>query len=131
MTGWLQISLLYREQRWRATPRSGPLGAFFLGFSFAFAWTPCVGPVLGSILTLASLTESALAGTMLLVAYTIGMSVPFFIVAGLVYKGSAALLQRFYPVADMFSKVGGLLLVAMGVLTILNKFPVSGGTFGF
>jgi cytochrome c-type biogenesis protein len=131
MTGWLQISFLYREQRWQTTPRSGPVGAFLLGFSFAFAWTPCVGPVLGSILTLASLSESTWTGTLMLISYTVGMSVPFLIVAGIVYQGSTTLLQRFYPLAATLSKVGGLVLVAMGLLTMFNRFPISSGSLGF
>lgn len=121
MSGWLQIPLLYREQRWQFMPRSGPWGAFLLGFSFSFAWTPCVGPVLGSILTLAGLAESTFVGIALLAAYTVGMSVPFLIVAWMVYKGSAALLKNFYPLANMLSKAGGLLLVLFGIYILLNK----------
>lgn len=123
MTGWFQIPFLNREKRWHTIQRSGPIGAFLLGLSFAFAWTPCIGPILGSILTLASLTENAMTGMTLLVAYTVGMSIPFLIVAGLVYKGSGILLQRFYPIASALHKVGGLLLALAGVLLLLNRFP--------
>lgn len=126
MTGWLQIPLLYREKRWDTMPRSGPLGAFLLGFSFAFAWTPCVGPILGSILTLAGLAGDTSTGILLLIVYTLGMSVPFLVVAGLVYKGSGLILQRFYPLAGILSKVGGLALALAGLLLLLDRFPTAG-----
>lgn len=120
MTGWLRIPLLNRERHWQTMPRSGVAGAFLLGFSFAFAWTPCVGPILGSILTVASLAGNTITGMLLLVAYTMGMSIPFLVVAGLVYNGSGVLLQRFYPIADFLSKAGGLVLAFAGLLMILN-----------
>ena len=123
MTGWVQIPFLCMERRWQAMPRSGAVGAFLLGFSFAFAWTPCVGPILGSILTIASLTGNTMTGMLLLIAYTMGMSVPFLVVAGFVYKGSDVLLQRFYPFASLLGKVGGLILALAGVLMMLNRFP--------
>jgi cytochrome c biogenesis protein CcdA len=124
MSGLLQISLLNRERRWHTLPRNRSTGAFLLGFSFAFAWTPCVGPVLGSILALAGLAKSALAGIWLLTAYSIGMSIPFLFVAWMVYNGNVVLVKKYYSLAGKLNKAGGLLLILLGMLTLLGKFSI-------
>lgn len=123
LSGWLKFSLLCRERHWQAAPRSGPAGAFMLGLVFAFAWTPCAGPVLAAILTLAGLAESAETGMRLLTVYAIGMSIPFLGAAWLVYNGSAALVRRFYPLAEVLGKAGGVIIILMGLLLLLDKFP--------
>jgi len=97
-------------------PRSaGPWAATLLGAAFAFGWTPCVGPVLASILLLAGSAARVGTGTALLCAYTLGFAVPFLGFAALVARGHRVLpgLGRALP---SLRRVGGVLLAALGVL---------------
>lgn len=78
VAGWIRIPFLMRE--WRADLASRPagyLGAVLTGITFAAGWTPCIGPILGSILTLASMTQTAATGILMLAAYSLGLAVPF------------------------------------------------------
>lgn len=110
-------------ERWLGGPRvvdyrpqgSGPWTALFLGMAFAFGWTPCVGPVLASILLLAGNTAHAAAGAGLLLAYSAGFAAPFLGFAALAARGRRILpgLARHLPALQ---RAGGLLLTALGVL---------------
>lgn len=80
--GLIHLPTLDREARpMLARTRMGQTGGLFLGAAFAFGWTPCIGPVLAAILTLAASTQSVWAGTALLVVYSLGLGVPFVIMA--------------------------------------------------
>ncbi len=82
MMGVLRISWLYREFRFTGVTGGGrPLGAFLLGLAFAFGWTPCIGPVLGSILALSAFSSQLASGVSLLAIYSLGLAVPFLLVA--------------------------------------------------
>ncbi|OLT41766.1 cytochrome C biogenesis protein [Saccharomonospora sp. CUA-673] len=114
-TGLIRIPLLQRQIRFDLTRVSrGPAGALPLGAAFAFGWTPCVGPVLASILTTAASTATVGRGALLLVAYSLGLGVPFLALAAGLARGRASLgwLQRH---ARRIEVAGGLLLVAMGI----------------
>lgn len=118
MLGLLRIPLLYREARFDLTKvRSGPAGAMPLGMAFAFGWTPCVGPVLGAILTAAAATQTVWKGTTLLLVYSLGMGIPFLLLALGSSRTTRAVgfLRRH---ARGVERVGGTLLVTMGVLLI-------------
>jgi cytochrome c-type biogenesis protein len=95
--------------------RPGPAGALFLGVAFAFGWTPCIGPVLGSILLLASGQGTAIQGAALLLVYSLGLGIPFLLAAACLerFQGAAGRLRQW---AAPINAAGGLLLVAMGVL---------------
>ena len=100
--------------------RPGPSGALLLGAAFAFGWTPCVGPVLGSILLLASGQGTLTAGALLLFLYSLGLGLPFL--------AAALFLDRFRSVSAWLRRhsapinaAGGLLLVAMGMLVFLGR----------
>jgi cytochrome c-type biogenesis protein len=100
--------------------RPGPSGALLLGVGFAFGWTPCIGPVLGSILVLAGGQGTATAGAALLLLYSLGLGLPFL--------GAALFLDRFRSVsgwlrghATAINATGGALLVAMGALVFLGQ----------
>jgi len=119
--GVLQLPLLVREGRplmeWA---RPGPSGALLLGVAFAFGWTPCVGPVLGSILILAGAQGTLTSGALLLLLYSLGLGVPFL--------AAALFLDRFRSVsgwlrrhAVAINSTGGVLLVAMGALVFLGQ----------
>lgn len=95
----------------------GPLMAFALGFTFSFAWTPCVGPVLGSVLLMASSSGSALAAALLIGVYTLGFVLPFLAV-GLFTGQVLSFFKRHQQVVRYTVKIGALLLILMGVMTL-------------
>jgi cytochrome c-type biogenesis protein len=135
MMGLLRFSWLNRDWRFfKAPPRGRPLGAFLLGTAFAFGWTPCIGPILGSILTIGAVTASVSDGVILLGVYSAGLAIPFLLVALFTdrFMGSAKSLRRFGRPAQAIA--GGILVVAgiamwTGYLTafgtwLLATFPV-------
>lgn len=99
--------------------RGGWLASFGLGAIFAIGWTPCIGIILGGILTLAATGESALQGAVLLVAYTLGLGVPFLVIAA-AYDRSPGLLAPLLRRGRLVSLVGGLLVVAIGVAMLFD-----------
>ncbi|MEK9180161.1 MAG: cytochrome c biogenesis protein CcdA [Patescibacteria group bacterium] len=97
-----------------------PRNSFLLGAAFAFGWTPCVGPILGSVLLLASTTTTALQGTLLLFVFSLGLAVPFLLIA--IGIGSAAkYVAKLSGLLSVVSIVGGIFLVALGILLFTNK----------
>lgn len=116
MTGLLRIPFLHREFRFDLSRFSrGPGGALPLGAAFAFGWTPCVGPALASILATAASTATVARGTLLLLAYSLGLGVPFLLVAVGVARGKV----RFNWLRNHSRRIevaGGLVLVVMGIV---------------
>lgn len=95
----------------------GPLMALLLGFTFSFAWTPCVGPVLASVLLMASSASTATAGFALIGVYMAGFVLPFLVVG--IFAGAALdLFNRKRQVIQYTVKIGGILLILMGVMTM-------------
>jgi cytochrome c-type biogenesis protein len=116
--GLLRIPLLYREARFDLRRvRPGPAGALPLGMAFAVGWTPCIGPVLAGILTAAASVADARLGATLLFAYSLGLGLPFLLLAlGIGRDGGAnAWLRRHGRGIELF---GGGLLLLMGTLMI-------------
>ena len=105
--------LPFRLDRWAMNP----LVALVLGFTFSFAWTPCVGPTLGSVLLMASSSGSAARGFLLIGVYTVGFVVPFLAV-GLFTGTVLDFFKRHQKVVRYTVKVGAALLVLMGVMTL-------------
>jgi cytochrome c-type biogenesis protein len=104
----------------RAIRRGHPLGSFFLGVSFAVGWTPCVGPILGTVLTLVATEGSALSGLWYLTLFSLGLAVPFLLIAAFLGAG-AKLVRRATPFLNTVSLVGGLALVVVGILLLSNR----------
>jgi cytochrome c-type biogenesis protein len=105
-----------------AVPRvAGPLRPFVVGIVFGAAWTPCVGPLLGAALTIAAASGEAVRGTLLLVAYALGIGVPFML-ASLGLASSAAARQRLQRIGPVIQRVGGALLVVLGVLLVTGAY---------
>ncbi|MGH2726902.1 MAG: cytochrome c biogenesis CcdA family protein [Actinomycetota bacterium] len=118
MLGLLRIPFLNRELRFDMSKiRRGPAGAVPLGMAFAFGWTPCVGPVLGGILTAAAATQTIWKGSVLLFIYSLGMGIPFMLLA-LGYSRAGRSLGFLRRHALAIERSGGVLLVTMGVLLI-------------
>ena len=112
-----RLPWLYREERpLLARVRPGPAGAFPLGMAFAVGWTPCIGPVLGAILTLAAAEKPGRA-SLLLFIYSLGLGIPFLLIGAGMTKllGAARFFTRHYRA---FAAVSGVLLLMMGVLLI-------------
>ncbi|MEA2518276.1 MAG: cytochrome c-type biosis protein [Chloroflexota bacterium] len=99
--------------------RGGWVASFGLGAIFAIGWTPCVGVILGGILGLASTSSTVGQGAILLIAYTIGLGLPFLLIA-LVYDRAPALLRPLVRHGQAVSVIGGLLVVLIGIAMLLD-----------
>ena len=119
--GILRLNMLYREARFHVNSRPvGLLGAYLVGLAFAFGWTPCVGPVLATVLMVAGAEDSAMYGGSLLAAYALGIGVPF-LAAALAARPFMNFMARFRRVQGHVEKVMGGLLVATGVLFLTGS----------
>ena len=123
--GLINIKFLNYEKRIQSTGNKGFFAPILIGMAFAFGWTPCIGPILGSILIYASTTDSLPKGVMLLSFYSIGLALPF------VFSGY--LIQKFMLVSKnlkqkmvLINRVGGSLLLITGLLIITNQLQVIG-----
>lgn len=97
------------------------LNAFLLGLTFAFAWTPCIGPVLGTILTLAAASSTAGTGSLLLFVFGLGIAAPFLVIS-LFLDRISGWLRRFRKVTIYSQRIAGALLLALGVFMVLGKY---------
>lgn len=98
-----------------------PLSSFLFGATFAFGWSPCIGPVLGTILLLSSFTGTALAGGMLLFIFSLGLAIPFLVIA--FFLGSmAGVLKKIHRFLPILSKIGGAFLLFLGIVLVSNRF---------
>lgn len=114
--GILKIPFLSREARFQAPGRpASAMAAYVMGLAFAFGWTPCIGPVLGPILTLAGGRETIGQGALLLAVYSLGLGIPF-LVAALFSGAFMRFLGRFRVHLGRVEKAIGALLVVAGVL---------------
>lgn len=120
--GVFRIGFLDRELRVDAGDRGGSaFGAYLLGLAFAFGWTPCLGPILGAILSLAASEADVTRGTLLLAVYALGLGIPFLLVAAFFprLKGVMAWMKRHM---DRIEKVSGLLLWTVGLMMMTGQF---------
>jgi len=107
------------------TNHLGKARAFIMGMIFAVAWTPCVGAVLGAILTLAATSQTAITGAMLLLFYSLGISIPFLFVSVLILK-TPKLLKLIQKYMVIVSKISGVLLFMIGFLLFNNTARLFG-----
>ena len=133
--GVIRIGLFSREARFQSNA-TGPFAAYLMGLAFAFGWTPCIGPVLGPILTLAGARDTAGQGALLLAFYSFGLGLPFLLAA--FFSGAfMRFLGRFRAQMGRVEKAIGVLLVLAGVFFLtggvqsmsywlLEAFPVLG-----
>jgi cytochrome c-type biogenesis protein len=94
-----------------------------VGLTFAIGWTPCIGPILGSILTLASNDKTVQQGIALLLAYSAGLGVPF-LLSSVALGGFLRFFKRYRPFIPTVERVAGVLLIAVGLLVITNYYIV-------
>jgi len=118
----LKVPWLNYEKRMGNAFGSGTeyLRSFLVGAAFSLGWTPCVGPILGGILTLAYNSETAWQGAYLLTSYSLGLGLPF-VIMSLAVGPISSYLRRFSRYTPLASLIGGLLLIFVGVLIFLNR----------
>ena len=120
-TQLIQLPFLNRDTRIQINNyKPGLIGSYIVGLSFAFGWTPCIGPILGSVLSVAASSENISEGTFLLVLYSVGLGIPFVIAA---YGIGAFLkflsrIRKHIRTIEIFT---GLLLILFGVLILTNR----------
>jgi cytochrome c-type biogenesis protein len=125
--GVFRIGLLFREARFQTSNKpAGLLGAYLVGLAFAFGWTPCVGPVLATILMVASVDGSTARGALLLAAYALGIGIPF-LLAALFIGPFLRLMTRLRPHMETVEKVIGGGLVLTGILLLTGSMPLIAG----
>lgn len=124
LLGLLNLNFLKMEHRFQFRSRpAGYLGSFLIGVAFAAGWTPCVGPVLGSILLYASTTDSLVSGVVLLTSYSLGLGLPLFLTALGVDRFLAYFKQARAYLWGV-STVSGVLLVVVGVMIYANSLTM-------
>ncbi|MBN1223359.1 MAG: sulfite exporter TauE/SafE family protein [Candidatus Aminicenantes bacterium] len=120
--GVFKLKFLERERKFQMRSKPlGFLGTFVVGMAFGAGWTPCVGPILGSILTLAATTQNVFKGIILLVFYSLGLGIPFLLAGILIHK----FFEYFKTIRKYFriiTAVGGVLLIIVGILLISGYF---------
>jgi cytochrome c-type biogenesis protein len=120
--GAFRFSFLLQERRFHLQDRPlGYLGSVVVGMAFAAGWTPCIGPILGGILGLASASDTLGRGMALLGAYSLGLAVPFLLAAWAVDR-FLAWFQRFRRYLPWVMRVSGVLLVLVGILLVTGQF---------
>jgi cytochrome c-type biogenesis protein len=123
MLGVLRIPWLYRTARVsepRPNTEGRHAGAFLMGVAFGAGWTPCVGPFLASLLTLASSQETVTDGVLLLLVYALGLGIPF-LLAGIAVDRSLAVMRGIRPHMLTIERVSGVLLIGMGLLLFTEQ----------
>ena len=124
IAGFLRLPFLarYQQIQLRSKP-AGLIGSWLVGVTFAIGWTPCVGPILGSILSLAGTAETVSSGVALLSAYSAGLALPF-VLSSVALGAFLAAFKRFRPWIPVVERTAGVLLVVVGVLVATNYFIV-------
>ena len=117
--GLLRIPLLYREARFEAASGASLLAAYVMGLAFAFGWTPCIGPVLATVLAVAAQEGSLSAGASLLAVYALGLGVPF-VLAAVAIRPFLGFMKRFKAHFETLEKVMGALLVVTGLMFLFG-----------
>lgn len=119
-TGLLKIPFLYKEVKPNIKITGGYLGAFIFGLIFALGWTPCVTPILSSILMYAVGENSAYRGFLLLLFYALGIGVPFILI-GIFIDSYLKNMSKFKKILPYMSYIGGIFLILIGIYMVLGK----------
>jgi cytochrome c-type biogenesis protein len=131
LTGILKIKALYADKRMHSVQGgSSALGSFAVGFAFAFGWTPCIGPILSTILFAAASEGTVARGVLLLAIYSAGLAVPF-LLTSLGIDRFLAFYTRFRRHLHTVEVVSGALLIAIGLLVLTRKLTMLSGYFSF
>ena len=130
--GYLNLTLFSRTFQVNVGQdrRVGYTKSALVGGAFALGWVPCIGPILGSIYTLAASSGQALRGTYLLIAYSMGLSIPF-LIAGLALSDITPVLRRVQKYSGLVEVLSGVVIVGVGVLLITGRLANLSSYFGF
>jgi cytochrome c-type biogenesis protein len=124
IAGVLKLALFGRTAQWQIREKpAGYVGSLAVGITFAIGWTPCVGPILGAILSLAGTAETVQRGVGLLVAYSAGLGVPF-LLSAVALGAFLKFFRRYRPFIPVVERAAGVLLVVVGVLVFTNYYVV-------
>ena len=123
--GVINIKFLNYEKRIQANSNNNFYSPILIGMAFAFGWTPCIGPILGSILVLAATEESLNKGILLLFSYSLGLAIPF-ILSGYLIQKFLIFSKNFKKNILLVSKTGGIILLITGILILTNQLQALG-----
>ena len=125
LIGIINIKFLNYEKRLHTNKNTNFFSPILIGMAFAFGWTPCIGPILGSILALASTEESINRGITLLFFYSLGLAIPF-ILSGYLIQRFLIFSKNFKKNINLISKIGGGILLITGILILTNQLQALG-----
>ena len=125
LIGILNINLLNTEKKFYTKKSNNIFFSFIIGMAFGFGWTPCIGPILGSILALASTEERILRAIILLSFYSLGLAIPF-ILSGYLIQKFIVFSKNFKKNINLVSKIGGIILLITGILILTNQLQILG-----
>jgi cytochrome c-type biogenesis protein len=123
--GIINLKFLNYEKRIQTNTNTNFYSPILIGMAFAFGWTPCIGPILGSILVLAATEESINKGIFLLIAYSLGLALPF-ILSGYLIQKFLIFSKNFKKNIKLVTKIGGIILLITGILILTNQLQVLG-----
>ena len=125
ITGIINLKFLNYEKRIQTNTNTNFYSPVLIGMAFAFGWTPCIGPILGSILVLAATEDSINKGILLLISYSLGLALPF-ILSGYLIQKFLIFSKNFKKNINLISKVGGIILLITGILILTNQLQALG-----
>jgi cytochrome c-type biogenesis protein len=125
LIGIINISFLNLEKKIYTKKNNNIWFSFIVGMAFGFGWTPCIGPILGSILALASTEETIIKAIILLCFYSLGLAIPF-ILSGYLMQRFLMFSKNFKKNINLVSKIGGIILLITGILILTNQLQILG-----
>ena len=125
LIGIINIPYLNFEKRFDAKESRNILFPYVIGVAFGFGWTPCIGPILGSILALASIEETLTRAVILLILYSLGLAIPF-VLSGYLIQKFLLFSKNFRKNINLISKIGGIILLITGILILTNQLQAIG-----
>ena len=125
LLGIINIKFLNYEKKYYTNKSSKPVFIFIIGMAFGFGWTPCIGPILGSILALASTEENIFKGVIMLSFYSLGLAIPF-VLSGFLIQKFLLFSKNFKKNINLVLKIGGTVLLITGVLILTYQLQILG-----
>ena len=125
LLGLFNFKFLNIEKRFQTERRSNKFYPVLVGMAFGFGWTPCIGPILGSILALASIEETLSRAVILLILYSLGLAIPF-VLSGYLIQRFLLFSKNFRKNINLISKIGGIILLVTGILILTNQLQAIG-----
>jgi cytochrome c-type biogenesis protein len=123
--GVINLKFLNYEKRIQANTNKNIFSPIVIGAAFGFGWTPCIGPILGSILALASIEETLTRAVILLILYSLGLAIPF-VLSGYLIQRFLLFSKNFRKNINLISKIGGIILLVTGILILTNQLQAIG-----